>query len=172
MTWIFTYGASMIEPELRKRGAQPALLPGYHRSFNHSSTLLWGTRDRPCPILGLSPGGECWGLAFEIPFTARRRFFKQLAPTEAADEFLRRRLPVKLDGATQKGAVVWISKPQYTESNLVAEDASERTFSEAHGTAGRGIEYVRAVIQGLDLWKLEDPMIRNVWKKLEMWRPR
>lgn len=65
MTWIFAYGESMIEPELRKRGAQPALLAGYHRSFNHSSTLLWGTQDRPCPVLGLSPGGECWGLAFQ-----------------------------------------------------------------------------------------------------------
>lgn len=172
MTWIFTYGASMIEPELRKRGAQPAVLAGYHRSFNHASTLLWGTRDRPCPTLGLSSGGECWGLAFEIPFTSRRHFFKQLAPTEAADEFLRRRLPVTLDGAGQKRAVVWISKPQYEVPNPLAEDAIERTFTEAHGTAGRGIEYVRAVVQALDLWKLDDPMIRNIWQKLETWRPR
>ena len=172
MTWIFAYGESMIEPELRKQGAQPALLAGYHRSFNHSSTLLWGTRDRPCPVLGLSPGGECWGLAFQVPFTARRRFLKRLEPTEGRTEFLRKRIAVALNGDEQKRAIVWISKPDRTKSALASDDLLERTFSEAHGTAGRGIEYVRTIIQGLELWKLEDPLVRHVWKKLEMWRPR
>lgn len=67
MTWMFAYGDLMGEHLLRDYGAQPALLSGYHRRFNHYSTRLWGSPEHPCPVLGLSPGGECWGLAFRVP---------------------------------------------------------------------------------------------------------
>ncbi len=48
---MFTYAELMAEPLLHKYGAQPALLPGYRRSFNHCSTLLRGTEQHPCPSL-------------------------------------------------------------------------------------------------------------------------
>ena len=59
MMWLFTYAELMGEHLLRKYDVQPAVLQGYQRAFLHRSTLLWGTPQAPCPLMGLSVGGEC-----------------------------------------------------------------------------------------------------------------
>ena len=84
---LFAYGKLMNEVDLRRHGARPARLAGWRRSFNHASTRLWGSEQHPCPTLGLSPGGECWGVAFEAGLFERRALLRRLAPSEALGEF-------------------------------------------------------------------------------------
>lgn len=170
--WMFAYAELMGEHELRQYGAEPALLPGYHRSFNHVSTLLWGTPDKPCPVLGLTPGGECWGLAFAVPWAKRRRMQQRLKPTERANEYHRRSLTVRLRSGQEKEAIVWVSKPEYTGSKPWTHPDIEEAFLAAHGTAGRGVEYVRTIVHALQLWGLQDPLIESLWERLGSWRPR
>lgn len=43
--------------------------------------------------------------------------------------------------------------------------------SEAHGTAGKGIEYVRTLAHALEFWHLRDPLIESIWERMVGWRP-
>jgi cation transport protein ChaC len=175
VSWLFAYAELMGEVLLREYQAQPARLAGYHRSFNHGSTLLWGSPERPCPLIGLSPGGECWGLAFEVPWAGadRRRMLRRLEPTENRAEYVRRRAPVALqDGSTQR-ATVWVTRPGVGETDTWSTDERvEEALLASHGTAGRGVEYLRTIFHALELWGMRDPRVETVWQHLASWRPR
>ena len=128
MTWLFAYAELMGEHLLRDYAVQPARLQGYHRAFVHASPRLWGTPDHPGPRVGLLPGGECWGLAFDVPWSARRAMLRRLAPTEHSEEYRRLRLPVVLQDGTSQRAYVWVSRPDRIEGRQGSdvEDADLR----------------------------------------------
>jgi cation transport protein ChaC len=169
MTWLFAWGELMNEVELRNHGARPARLAGWQRSFNHASTRLWGSKDDPCPTLGLSPGGECWGIAFEAGLLDRRALLRRLAPSEAPGEFDRIRVAIELKDGPRVQAITFATKrgaPPRWNGDL------DGAFVAAHGVAGRGVEYVRTVAHALKLWGIDDPLVAATWSKLESWRPR
>jgi cation transport regulator ChaC len=173
MTWLFTYAELMGEHLLRSYDVQPAVLPGYRRRFLHGSTLLWGTPGHPCPLVGVVPDGECPGLAFRVPWSARRAMLRRLEPTENSGEYRRVRLPVTLGGGGEERALVWVSDPALAGGARWAdEDGLREALLAAHGTAGRGVEYVRTIYHALELWGLRDPLIESVWARLAAWRPR
>jgi cation transport protein ChaC len=173
MIWVFAYAELMGEHLLRSYDAQPARLDGYHRAFLHASTLLWGTPEHPGPRIGLAAGGECWGLAFRVPWLARRTMLRRAAPTENAEEYRRVRLPIALQNGGNERALVWITGREATSRVLWSDDGELRqALLDAHGTAGRGVEYVRTIFHALELWGLHDPLIDAVWTGLASWRPR
>ncbi len=171
MTWLFTYAELMGEHLLRNYDVRPALLPGYHRSFLHSSTLLWGSPAHPCPLIGLAEGGECHGLAFKAPWLGRRRLFRRLEPTERSGEYRRVRQEIQLDGVGDERAVVWVSGLAVNGSRWSNENVLIEDLLAAHGTVGRGVEYVRTIFHALELWGLRDPLIDSIWSRLVAWRP-
>ena len=172
MSWLFTYGDLMGQLLLRSYDAQPALLTNYHRAFNHTSTLLWGSLDHPSPYLGLSPGGQCWGVALRVSWLERRSLRRRVEPQENAQEYRRIRVPIKVADGRTETALVWISRPPHADSARWTEAALTDAFLDAHGTAGRGVEYVRTVMHALGLWDISDPLIEDLWRRLESWRPR
>ena len=111
MAWVFAYGSLMGDAVLGRYRARPARLPGYRRAFLHESRRRWGTPESPCPILGLAPGDECWGLAFEIPDADRRSgAARAIEKREAAGE-RRRGDPHGRDRPTGPvDAWVWVSR--------------------------------------------------------------
>jgi cation transport protein ChaC len=129
----------------------------------HESRRRWGTPERPCPILGLAPGGECWGLAFEIPDADRRTVQSALAKREAAGE--RRR--VSLSAETPEGPVdawVWVSRaPNGGGADL---DAVEARLRAAHGVVGTGVEYVRTLVHAMESNGIHDPLVDALWERL------
>jgi glutathione-specific gamma-glutamylcyclotransferase len=173
VSWMFAYAELMGEVLLRRYRAQPARLVGYHRWFNHGSTLLWGSPEHPCPIVGLSNGGECWGLAFEVPWVDRRRMLRRLEPNEGSPEYAKRQLPVELQTGSAQRATVWVSQPAVAErARWSNPELVEEALLAAHGTAGRGVEYLRTIVQALELWGMRDPMLEPIWEHLASWRPR
>ena len=173
-TWLFDYGEGMGHHSLREFEAQPALLPGYRRSFSHRSTLRWGDTEAPCPILGLSRGGECWGVAFRVPWLKRRAMLKWLQPQEATDEFERIKATVKLRRSGEEvSAAVWVSRGDRAREAAEPDlEALHRALLEAHGIAGKGVEYVREIVHAMGLYDIEDPLIERLWERMESWRPR
>lgn len=169
---MFAYDALMGENDLRDYGAQPAVLDGYHRAFNHTSTLLWGSPEHPCPTIGLSPGGECAGLAFEVRFSRRRAMKLRLRPAEGSEQFHKAKRRVQLADGSRVSATVWISKPEFHEGRWTSAELVPERFTAALGTAGRGVEYVRTIAHALQLWGLSDPTIEHLWSQMEAWRPR
>ncbi|NIM47880.1 MAG: hypothetical protein GTO22_01215 [Gemmatimonadales bacterium] len=70
-------------------------------------------------------------------------------------------------------ATVWLSRPSYTTGELWANpETVGAALLASHGTAGRGIEYIRTVAHALQLWGLHDSLIESPWERLRSWRPR
>jgi cation transport protein ChaC len=154
----------MGDAVLGRYPARPARLPGFQRAFRHESTRRWGTPDRPCPILGLVPGGECWGLAFAIPEAERRAVERALAKREAAGERRRETRVVE----TPEGAVdawVWVSLAR-NGGRGTDPDALEARLRAAHGVVGTGAEYVRTVVHAMERHGIHDPLIATLWARL------
>jgi glutathione-specific gamma-glutamylcyclotransferase len=163
VAWVFAYGSLMGDAVLGRYSARPARLPDYRRAFLHESRRRWGTPEHPCPILGLVPGGECWGLAFEIPDADRRGVVSVLAKREAAGE--RRRETLSLETADGRAdAWVWVSRV----TNCGAPDLAtlDARLRGAHGVVGTGVEYVRTLVHAMEPHGLHDPLVDALWARL------
>jgi len=162
MGWVFAYGSLMGDAVLARYPARAARLSGYHRAFAHESRRRWGSPERPCPILGLAEGGECWGLAYAVPPEDEARIARGLARREAAAE--RRRVVKTVETAEgEVSAWVWVSG----DAGLRDDQATlETKLRAAHGIVGNGAEYVRTVAHALDLHGLRDPLVDELWARL------
>jgi cation transport protein ChaC len=164
VAWVFAYGSLMGDAVLGRYRARPARLPSHHRVFLHESTRRWGTRERPCPILGLAAGGECWGLAFDVPDADLLSVERALAKREAAGE---RRLET-LRADTPDGPVearVWVSRGAGAGEVDVA--SVEARLRAAHGVVGTGVEYVRTLVHAMQPHGIHDPLVDALWARLE-----
>jgi len=97
---------------------------------------------------------------------------RRLEPTEHSEEYRRVRLPVKLREGAEERALVWVSDPERAAPRWADEGVMGEALLAAHGTAGRGVEYVRTIVHALELWGLSDPLLESVWARLAAWRPR
>jgi cation transport protein ChaC len=147
----------------------PARLPGFHRAFNHASTRRWGSEAHPCPILGLSPDGECQGVAFEIPRSDVRDVLRKIERREAQEEFQRKRVRVQLPHGSDTKALVWVTRNGLLQSPRWPRDPNQldSDFRTAHGIVGTGVEYIRTMIHAMERWQISDPMVEAVWKTLK-----
>lgn len=165
MDWVFAYGSLMGDALLSRYPARPARLDGYHRAFSHESERRWGRQGQSCPVLGLAAGGECWGLAFEIPRAERSSVLRALERRECADEKRCESLVVETsDGPI--GARVWVSANGRGGDPGPDLAALESRLRAAHGIAGTGTEYVRTLVHALELHGLNDPLVEALWARL------
>jgi cation transport protein ChaC len=164
VTWVFAYGSLMGDAVLRRYRARPARLPDCQRAFLHESRRRWGTPESPCPILGLSHGRECWGLAFEVPDAERGAVLRALEKREAAAERKREMRSAETpDGSVD--AWVWVSRHANGggEADL---DAIEARLRAAHGVVGTGAEYVRTCVHAMETHGIQDPLVDALWARL------
>ena len=64
--WVFGYGSLIWNPGFAHVSAQQGLLRGAHRSLSVVSHYHRGTIEQPGLVFGLTPGGSCRGMAFEV----------------------------------------------------------------------------------------------------------
>lgn len=64
--WVFGYGSLIWNPGFAHVSAQQSLLKGAHRSLSIISHHHRGTVERPGLVFGLTRGGSCRGMAFEV----------------------------------------------------------------------------------------------------------
>src|SRR4051812_32654494 len=67
--WVFGYGSLIWKPGFPFLRSEKALLRGAHRSLSIYSHRHRGTPERPGLVFGLSRGGSCLGVAFEVAAT-------------------------------------------------------------------------------------------------------
>lgn len=162
MAWVFAYGSLMGDAMLSRYKARPARLTGYHRAFVHESRRRWGSNDHPCPILGLARGGECWGIAYDVPAGEETKLARDLARREGTAE--RRRMTQAVE--TPDGEVpawIYVSTDEKKEED---EATLESRLRAAHGIVGNGAEYVRSLVHALELHDLKDPLVDALWSRL------
>jgi len=162
MAWVFAYGSLMGDAILGRYSARPARLSGYRRAFVHESRRRWGSPDRPCPIVGLTEGGECWGIAYAVPPEDEARIATSLARREAADERRREIQTVETPDGPVSAWVYVSTKPTHADE----PSTIEARLRSAHGVVGNGAEYVRTLVHALELHDLRDPLVDGLWARL------
>jgi cation transport protein ChaC len=65
--WLFAYGSLMWDPAIHIVEIRRATLRGFHRRFCLKTEIGRGTKEAPALMAALDVGGECQGLAFQIP---------------------------------------------------------------------------------------------------------
>src|SRR5713101_5069184 len=78
--WVFGYGSLMWSPCFSYGEKRLARVHGYHRALCILSTRYRGTHRKPGLVMGLCPGGSCWGMAFRIDARDVRRCLSRQEP--------------------------------------------------------------------------------------------
>lgn len=133
---------------------------GFRRAFVGQNTTRWGSLECPCPQIGLVRGDGCEAVLFELPRGESRLILRNLRQREG-----------------RKAETVEIGKNGgrlRAKSFLPAADARAwddqeglvRALLAAKGSVGTGAEYIRTIIYAMDLWKIDDPLLREVWEEI------
>jgi cation transport protein ChaC len=173
--WVFGYGSLMhdgweIDPSNNFQGIKHtnAKLNGYERDFNKASIANWGTRQNPCPTLGLNQvdGATCIGCAFEFDDTYEDSIMSYLQNRERAGFQL-----LKLDVELENGQVVQAVTPvnlQNHESyigNLTIETRAQ-SVANAAGTSGSCVAYIDGVYNYLRQEGIDDAKVNAMWEAI------
>jgi cation transport protein ChaC len=164
--YVFGYGSLMIdgwEQEFDGTSHTGAKLINYQRSFNKSSTVNWGTRENPCPTLGLEPseGSICVGCVFEFSDSAESKVRDHLRKREGKS-FSLERVNVQLpNGGTVRALtpVNDLTAKSYVGNLSTAK--RQALVRDAAGTSGSCSEYVHRVHQTLRDMGVHDQVVED-----------
>jgi cation transport protein ChaC len=169
--WVFGYGSLMWdgwEKEFGGRKYDRATLHDYHRDFNKKSTASRGTREHPCPTLGLveEEGAECVGSVFEFDDGRREDVLDYLRRREGGS-FTFPEKSIEMKDGRVVGAVTPINdtRARTYVGNLSLERRAEMAVS-AQGTNGNCVDYINHIHRKLTDLGIEDGYVRQMWEAL------
>lgn len=167
--WVFGYGSLMWSPGFRCAEKSVAFLKGYHRALCILSTRYRGTQRRPGLVMGLCPGGSCWGMAFRVPAGRARRvlaaLWKREMPRKVYDA---RFVPVRIARGTQVKALAFVADvrhPQFARELDLHDRA--RLVAQGIGQRGRCTEYIRNTLEHMYALGVTDPHLERVLETAE-----
>jgi len=162
--WVFGYGSLMWSPCFSYREKRLARAHGYHRALCILSTRYRGTHGKPGLVMGLCPGGSCWGMAFRIGERDVRKTLTRLWHREMPRRVYQPRLvPIRLRGGRRLRALAFIADP--THAAYVRElDLHGRARLVAQGVGKRGlcIDYIRHTLEHMHDVGVRDPHLERV----------
>ena len=142
--WVFGYGSLIWNPGFAHVSAQQGLLKGAHRSLSIVSHHHRGTVEQPGLVFGLTRGGSCRGMVFEVADADWPQVYAYLQEREQVTSVYRDVMrPVHLADGRTIGALAFLvdeTHPQYA-GRLSTED-QVRLVRQGVGESGRNLEYV------------------------------
>ena len=169
--WIFGYGSLMWddwEKQFNGRRVDGTSLKGFHRSFNKKSTTSRGTKQFPCPTLGLEPKAdcECIGTAFEIPdqFAATARAY--LEDREGKSLPLTKLEIVLPDKTTIKAYVPLNNSDSPTYMGRIPIEERTLMAKRASGKRGACEDYARNILKKLNTLGINDEHVKEFVGKI------
>lgn len=164
--WVFGYGSLMgdgWEAEFGCTNSETATLVGYRRDFNKASVRNWGSRTAPGPTLGLAPGGDCVGVAFEFPDEKRVRILAALRDREGRSFALEEK---KVLLASDRSIVAVVPVNDSTGGTFIGDRPLEdraRLARTAIGSKGTCLDYVKSIRKRLLELDVRDPGVEAFW---------
>ncbi len=160
--WVFGYGSLMWRPGFPYLRSAQAVLPGYHRSFCIYSHVWRGTVEKPGLVLGLTPGGSCRGVAFQVAASQRAEVLDYLHDRELGT-YAYLPLTLSVDLAEDGGVPAYCfvadtAHPQYA-GDLPQEEAVA-IIMEASGKGGLNRDYLINTVKELDRHGYAEPQLR------------
>lgn len=163
MTGLLVYGSLMWDNALAAFDGEAARLEGWERAFVGEDIRRFGSPGSPCPRLGLVPGAGCRAVLFRIPRADRRRVLRNLKRREARP--LARVAVARSGGSARPRCFL----PARGERRWEGMDEVVEALRRAQGLVGTGAESVRTVIHAMELWGIEDRLLRAVWDEVGGW---
>lgn len=167
--WVFGYGSLIWNPGFRHLRAEKALLHGAHRSLSVYSFRHRGTPERPGLVFGLSRGGSCLGVAFEVDQASWPQVFDYLQEREQDRGVYREAWrKVTLAGGKAISALAYLvneQHPQYAGRLDLSEQV--RLVARSTGESGRNTEYVRNTAQHLLSLGIRDKALMQIIAALD-----
>lgn len=143
--WVFGYGSLIWNPGFKFRRSEKALLRGAHRALSVYSFRHRGTPELPGLVFGLSRGGSCLGVAFEVDEAIWPQTFDYLQDREQDRGVYREAWrPVTLASGETVTALAYLVNEQHAQFAGRLDLAEQiRLIARSSGESGGNTEYVR-----------------------------
>ena len=142
--WVFGYGSLIWNPGFPHVSAQQGLLRGAHRSLSIVSHHHRGTVERPGLVFGLTRGGSCRGMVFEVAATEWPAVYAYLQEREQVTSVYRDVMrPVRLaDGRTVSALAFLVDERHEQFAGHLELDQQLAMVRAGVGLSGRNVDYV------------------------------
>lgn len=143
--WVFGYGSLIWNPGFAFIRSATARLYGAHRALSIYSHRHRGTPERPGLVFGLSRGGSCLGVAFEVEARVWPETFDYLQAREQDRGVYREawRNVVLDDGATVSALAYLVNEDHVQFAGRLDLATTLALVRNGRGESGRNAEYVR-----------------------------
>jgi len=150
--WIFGYGSLMWAPEFRFAERRTAHLYGYHRSLCIYSHRLRGTPERPGLVMGLCPGGSCWGVAFRVKKPLVKATLEALWHREMINRVYEPRfVTVRFDARPTASALAFVADRAHGQfAGHLSVMRTARIVAQGQGMRGHNLDYLASTIEHMD----------------------
>jgi cation transport protein ChaC len=151
----------------------PALLTGYHRAFCRISLNHRGTPEQPGMVVGLSPGGNCRGIAYRLEPAETPEVLAYLDDREGAG-YRRCALPLDVGPPGQSRQVqswAYLPDPEHpTHQPGLPRERMVELIATGHGASGAAVDYLRELVQGLEALNAGEPALHEMLAAVEQYR--
>ena len=172
--WIFGYGSLMWSPGFRYAERRPGIVRGYHRALCILSRRHRGTPEKPGLVMGLCPGGSCWGMAFRVSARQVPHVLASLWRREMRGKvYLPRRVPVALAPGRRVRALAFVADtahPQFVRELDLRSRA--RLVAQGVGRRGRCVDYIRNTLGHMLELGVQDPHLARILRTADALRLR
>lgn len=142
--WVFGYGSLIWNPGFPHVSAQQGLLRGAHRSLSIVSHHHRGTVEQPGLVFGLTRGGACRGMVFEVADAQWPDVYAYLQEREQVTSVYRDVMrPVRLaDGRAIKALAFLVDERHEQFAGHLSLEQQLAMVRAGVGISGRNIDYV------------------------------
>lgn len=167
--WVFGYGSLIWNPGFAFISARQGLLRGAHRSLSIISHHHRGTREQPGLVFGLTRGGSCRGMAFEVAEAAWPSVRAYLEAREQVTSVYRDvSRPVVLDDGRRVMALTFVVDEQHEQfAGTLSVDEQLAMVRAGVGISGRNIDYVVNTARHLQQLGIRDQALFDMVRRLE-----
>ena len=156
--WVFGYGSLIWNPGFAHVSAQQGLLRGAHRSLSVYSHDHRGTPQRPGLVFGLTRGGSCRGMAFEVTeadWTVVRTYL--LAREKGNGVYREAMRPVRLaDGRDVVGLTFVVDERHVQYAKGLGLEQQLAIVRGGFGDSGNNVDYVLNTVRHLTQMGIRD----------------
>lgn len=142
--WVFGYGSLIWNPGFAHVSAQQGLLRGAHRSLSIVSHHHRGTVEQPGLVFGLTRGGSCRGMVFEVADADWPSVYAYLQEREQVTAVYRDvTRPVHLADGRMVGALAFLVDERHEQfAGRLSLDQQLAMVQAGVGLSGRNVDYV------------------------------
>jgi glutathione-specific gamma-glutamylcyclotransferase len=167
--WVFGYGSLIWNPGFVFVSSQLGLLRGAHRSLSIISHYHRGTREQPGLVFGLTHGGSCRGMAFEVAAEKWAEVRAYLDARELVTSVYRDVMrPVVLADGRRVMALTYVVDEAHEQfAGVLSTEQQLGMIRAGVGISGRNVDYVLNTARHLEQLGIRDRALMELVDALE-----